>query len=303
MSNRIFQLGIFVNMVGQTKRQSMKMLSGKTAAVFAPMSILLSLLLVLYFEVLKGLVADWWIDPNYSHGFLIPLISGYLVWERKEALAELKAVPCNWGLLLIIFGLCALVVGTAGAEFFTMRFSFILVLAGLILFSLGKDFFMVLFFPLAFLIFMVPLPYLIYDSIAFPLKLFAAKVATHSLQLLDVPILREGNIIILPSTTLEVADACSGIRSLISLISLAVVYAYFSQKVFWGRAVVVAFSLPIAIAANSLRIVITGLLAHYVSAELAEGFFHEFSGWLVFVVAFMMLFALGTLVSRISEKG
>jgi eight transmembrane protein EpsH (proposed exosortase) len=149
---------------------------------------------------------------------------------------------------------------------------------------------------------MIPLPYLIYDSIAFPLKLFAARCATFSLQFMEIPVLREGNVITLASTTLEVADACSGIRSLISLIALGVVFAYFTQSSAWKRIVLVVSTIPIAIFANALRVVITGILAHYCNPEMAQGFFHTFSGWLIFVLAFLLLFGLGFILDRIYRE-
>ena len=210
--------------------------------------------------------------------------------------------PCNWGILVLLFGIFTLFIGTIGAELFTTRCSLIMVIAGLILFMLGVDYIKLLFFPLAFLIFMIPLPYLIYDSVAFPLKLFAARVATFFLQLIEVPILREGNIITLPSTTLEVADACSGIRSLMSLIVLGIVYAYFIHRAFWKRVVLVAATVPVAICANASRLVITGILAHYGNPDLAQGFFHTFSGWVLFVIAFLMLFGIGMVLGSVSRE-
>lgn len=268
----------------------------KTAFPFFTISLLV---VILYFPVLKELVYDWYVDPNYTHGFLIPFISGYFVWEKREKLGKLTVKPFNWAILLLIFGIFILFIGHIGAELFTMRFSLIIVIAGLILFLLGKDFFKTLFFPISFLVFMVPLPYLVYDSIAFPLKLFAARCAALSLQLMGIPVLREGNIITLASTTLEVADACSGIRSLISLIALGMVYAYFSQTVTWKRVTVVLLTIPIAIFVNAFRLVVTGALAHYIDPELAHGFFHTFSGWIIFLLAFLLLLATGSILGRI----
>lgn len=265
--------------------------------------LLLSLLVAaLYHSVLRDLIKDWWIDPNYSHGFLIPMVSGYLMWERRDLLSRLEIRPSGTGIFLLLFGIFVLCIGTVGAELFTQRSSLLIVTAGLILFNLGKDYLKILLFPLAFLIFMIPLPYLVYDSVAFPLRIFAAQVATSALQLIGVPILREGSIITLPSTVLEVADACSGLRSLMSLIALSVVFAYFSQRALWKRAVLAVCAIPIAISSNALRIIITGILAHYWTPALAQGFFHEFSGWLVFMASFLMLFVAGTIMNRISPE-
>ena len=283
-------------MLDNTKR-----ISDKRSWVIFQIGLISFLMVILYFTILKELIADWWIDPNYSHGFLIPFISGYFVWERRERLRKLKVKPCTGGIFFLLFGIFVLIIGNVGAELFTMRFSLLIVTAGLILFLLGKDFLKSLSLPLAFLIFMIPLPYLIYNSIAFPLKLFAARCATFSLQFIGIPVLREGNIITLVSTTLEVADACSGIRSLISLIALGVVFAYFTQNSAWKKVVLVASTIPIAIFANACRLVGTGILAQYVNPELAHGFFHTFSGWLIFVLAFLLLFGLGSILRRIKK--
>ena len=250
------------------------------------------------------MVQDWANDENYSHGFLIPVIAAYILWTRKAELREAAALGRSSvvGLLLCLLGLALLVVGRAGAELFLQRASLVLLLMGGTLWLWGRPVFRIAAFPLLFLFFMVPLPYLIYDSIAFPLKLFAARVATESLFYVGVPVFREGNIIHLASQTLEVADACSGIRSLLSLISLGVVYAYFTEAQVWKRVVIVASTVPIAIAANAFRVTGTGILTHYVSPEAAEGFFHTFSGWLVFVVAFVLLFAVGGLLKVVGRR-
>lgn len=259
---------------------------------------------VLYGQVVPWMVQDWARDENYSHGFLVPVISAYLLWARRDELAEAAAEAKGslLGLLMCLGSLAQLIVGRAGAEFFLQRSSLVLLLFGAVLWLWGWPMFRVTWFPLAFLFFMVPIPYLIYDSIAFPLKLLAARVATDSLFLLGVPVFREGNIIHLASQTLEVADACSGIRSLVSLLALGVVYAYFTESSRWKRAVIVLSTIPIAIVANALRVTGTGILTHYVSPKAAEGFFHTFSGWLVFVVAFVLLFSVGGALKLVGRR-
>ncbi|GAB4271705.1 MAG: hypothetical protein Kow0092_26550 [Deferrisomatales bacterium] len=258
-------------------------------------TLLLAALCLLYADVVPAMVTDWYVDENYSHGFLIPFVSAYVLWTRRGEIrrAARRARPSLVGLLVCLGSLALLVVGRAGAEFFLQRSSLVFLLAGSVLWMWGWPVFRVTAFSLLFLLFMVPLPYLVYDSVAFPLKLLAARVATDSLFHLGVPVFREGNIIHLASQTLEVADACSGIRSLVSLVALGVVYAYFTESVLWKRVVIVLSTVPIAIAANAFRVTGTGWLTHYVSPEAAEGFFHTFSGWLVFVVAFLLLFGVG----------
>lgn len=276
----------------------------RTAGRALEFGLLLLAAAALYAGVVTAMVQDWYVDENYSHGFLIPLISGYLLWTKKAELREAagRGTGSAWGLTLVVAGLGLLIVGRAGAELFLQRTSLLVVLFGAVVWFWGWAVFRAGAFALLFLGFMIPLPYLVYDSIAFPLKLFAARVATESLFWVGVPVFREGNVIHLASQTLEVADACSGIRSLMSLIALGVVYAYFTEDALWKRAVIVLSTVPIAIAANAFRVTGTGLLTHYVSPKAAEGFFHTFSGWLVFVVAFGLLFVVGGLLRLLGKK-
>lgn len=271
------------------------MKDGEKPVCVIEMALLLLCLVLLYQGIVPRMVGDWYTDENYSHGFLIPFISVYLLWTRRHAVqaAAVGAAGSLWGLSTVGVGLAALIVGVAGAEFFLQRSSLILVLIGGVWWLWGPKMLRQTAFPLVFLLFMVPLPYLIYDAVAFPLKLFATRVATAILSLAGVPVLSEGNIIHLAGQTLEVADACSGIRSLVSLVALGVVYAYFTETTTWKRVVLVAFTVPIAVAANALRVTGTGFLTHYISPQAAEGFFHSFSGWLVFVAAFSLLIAVG----------
>lgn len=278
--------------------------AGRQKAIIVGLSALVGALVLLYWGVVPSMVQDWAQDENYSHGFLIPLISAYLLWERRQELAEAsRDASGSWlGFALCLGSLAVFAVGRAGAEQFLQRVSLVTFLFGAALWVWGWGMVRATWFPLAFLLFMVPLPYLIYDSVAFPLKLFAARLATESLFYLGVPVFREGNIIHLASQTLEVADACSGIRSLLSLAALGVVYAYFTEAVTWKRLAIIASTVPIAIAANAFRVTGTGILTHYVSPKAAEGFFHTFSGWLVFVVAFVLLFAVGGLLKLVPGR-
>jgi exosortase len=157
-------------------------------------------------------------------------------------------------------------------------------------------------FPLAFLVFMVPLPAIVLNAVAFPLQGFAAQTAASCLVALNIPVLREGNVIALARTTLEVAEACSGIRSLMSLVALGTAYAYFTERVLWKRWIIIAAAIPVAIAANAFRVAGTGVLAHYFGEEAAQGFYHDFSGWLVFIVAFALLLLVGRVVNRVGRE-
>jgi exosortase A len=257
---------------------------------------------LLYFRVLQGLVSDWVHLPDFSHGFLIPIVSLYFVYERRKQCSVLSPSGHWTGLPLLLFGVLLFLLGNLATEYFTMRFSLLVVLGGIVLFLLGREFYKALFFPLVFLIFMIPIPSVLMDRITFPMQIFASKVAASSLYLIGIPVLREGNIILLANTSLEVAEACSGIRSLISLLALSVVFAYFSQKTTWKRGVLILSTFPIAIIANAARVTGTGVLAHYYGGQVAQGFFHGFSGWILFVVAFACLFLLGAMLSKIKKS-
>jgi exosortase len=180
--------------------------------------------------------------------------------------------------------------GLLGAELFLSRVAMIGTLVGGILFVLGWNHLKVLLFPLAILLLMIPIPTIIFNQIVFPLQLLASRVGETTLSAAGIPVLREGNVIVLSNTTLEVAEACSGIRSLVSLLTLGIVYGYFIDTRTGVRAAIALSAIPVAIIANGFRVAGTGLAAHYYGPGAAQGFFHTFSGWLVFVVAFVLLF-------------
>jgi len=255
-------------------------------------AVITGLLLWLYFPTLSHLVAQWWSDPNFSHGFFVPLFSAFVIWQERSRLSLLRPQPSWWGLFFLGFGLCMLMVGQMGADIFLSRLSLLIAIAGLIVLFLGWSFFRALLFPWAFLLLMIPIPAIIFNQLTFPLQNLASVVASTTLPWMGVPVLREGNVIILPAMALEVAEACSGIRSLMSLATLAVIYGYLMERKVSVRVLLTLASIPIAVAANSLRIVGTGLLVQYWDPERAQGFFHEFSGWLIFVVSLAMLYLL-----------
>jgi len=204
----------------------------------------------------------------------------------------------------LALALCVLIIGQMGAELFLARFSLVLLLASLIVLFFGWDYFRALFFPIAFLLLMIPIPAILFNQITFPLQLLASQVAATVLPLLGVPILREGNVINLPAMTLEVAEACSGIRSLMSLVTLAIIYGYLTEKRIALRVVLALASIPIAVAANSVRIIGTGLLVQYWDPDRAEGYFHASWGWIIFVISLVMLYALHSVMRILwREKG
>ena len=264
---------------------------------------ILALLTAVYWGVIPHLVWQWANDDDYTHGFLIVPLALYFVWERRTRLLGMEPRPSLLGAGVLAVGLLVLVVGSVGAELFLQRASLIVVLTGLVWLILGTGFLRELAFPLAFLVFMIPLPAIVMNAIAFPLQLFAAQSATFCMQVAGIPVLREGNTIVLTNTTLEVVEACSGIRSLQALLALGAVYGYFTQKAVWKRWALLLLSIPIAIAANAFRVAGTGFLAHFVGPETAQGFYHSFAGWIVFGVAFVLMLGAGTLLGRLPDGG
>jgi len=248
------------------------------------------LVAAVYYQVLEKLVTDWWLIPDFSHGFLVPLFAAYLVWEKRKTLLATKVVPSWNGIAMVALGLAVLLLGVYGSELFLSRVSLIILLAGLVLCFGGRQFLKELRFALLVLLLAIPIPAILFNQITFPLQILASKLASGLLPLFGVPVLREGNVIELPLMNLEVAEACSGIRSLMSLFTLAVFYGYFMEKSFWRRVALVIASIPIAIAANAVRILGTGLCVQYWDPDKALGFFHEFSGWVIFLVSLVCLY-------------
>ena len=265
-----------------------------TRAIILLVLLFVGLLGALYWRILPDLVRQWWDDPNYSHGFLVPFFSGYLVWVGRDRLkAAIPYVKTNGaGLLVLLAGLGMLVLGDIGAENFLSRGSLIVILAGLILFHLGPAILRQVAFPLVFLLFMVPLPAILFYAVTFPLQALAAQNAAWVLDLFGIPVLLDGNVLHLSQISLGVTEACSGVRSLISLLALAMAWAYLTLDKGWAMTALVASAVPITIAANSARVVSTGLIGQWFGVSYAQGFFHTFSGWLVFVVAFLLMLGL-----------
>ena len=264
--------------------------------------VLLALLAWLYIPILVPLVKQWWRDPNFSHGFFVPLFVGFVLWQSLERLAAIPQRPSSWGLPIMLFGVCTLILGVFGAELFLSRVSLILLIGSLVIFFQGWQMLRAVLFPLIFLALMVPIPAIILNQITLPLQFLASKLAAWSLPLCGVPVLREGNIINLPAMPLEVAEACSGIRSLLSLTTVAIMYGYLLESRVWLRVVLALASIPIAVAANGFRIFGTGLLVQYCDPEKAKGFFHEFSGWLIFVVSLLLLFGVHWCIKSFVER-
>jgi exosortase len=264
--------------------------------------VLLALTGWLYAPILIRLVGQWWSDPNFSHGFFVPVFAAYVLWQDRNRLRAIKPVPSNWGLPLILLSLLTLILGVFGAELFLSRTSLLLLSAGIVIFLRGWITLRAVLFPLIFLVLMIPIPAIVFSQITFPLQILASKLSAWLLPFLGVPVFREGNVINLPAMPLEVAEACSGIRSLLSLTTLAIMYGYLLEKRIGIRVLLGVASIPIAVAANGLRIVGTGLLVQYWDPDKAEGFFHAFSGWLIFVVSLLMLFVFHRFVGKVGRN-
>jgi exosortase len=263
--------------------------------------LLVALIAGVYYEVVWRLIRQWSDDPNFSHGFIVPLFSAFVVWTKRKELAEFIVRPSNWGLAVIVGSLVLVVLGSLGAELFVARVSLMFLLAGLIIFFLGWRYFRALLFPWLFLFLMVPIPAILFAQITLPLQTLAAKLAAAALQLVGIPVFREGNIIALPAMPLEVAQACSGIRSLLSLGTLAIIYGYFVDDRAAMRVLLALASVPIAVFANGFRIFGTGVMVQYWNPDRALGFFHEFSGWLIFLVSMCLLFVIHKALSLIPK--
>jgi len=244
----------------------------------------------LYLPVLISMAKDWSTNDNYSHGFFIPLISGYMVYSMKEELQQLSIRPANWGIFFVLAGLGQLYVARLGSEYFLQRTSLILVLIGMALFLWGKAATRKLLLPFCYLIFMVPLPAIIWNKIAFPMQLFSSALTETIVRLLGIPIFREGNVLHLAQTTLEVVDACSGLRSLTTMFALAAALAWYTDFTLWKKWALFFMAAPVAIFANIVRLTSTAGLASVYGEKVAQGFLHDFSGLFTFV------FGLGLLI-------
>jgi exosortase len=255
------------------------------------------LLLGVYFPILRNMVHHWRIVEDYQHGFIVVPLALFFAYERRWDLEEAEIKGSWLGLIPLTIGLLSLTIGRLGTELMTMRSGFVFSLIGLVLLLLGRQVFRILAFPLFFLFLMVPLPQSLVNTIAFPLQLIAARSAVWSLQQMGIPSLVEGNIIHLAHTQLFVHEACSGLRSLMALITLGVVFAHFFRRgSIWTKLFLVASTIPIAIFVNAIRVALTGLLAHHFGRDFATGAIHDFQGLLTFGLAFFILLAEGRLI-------
>jgi exosortase len=251
-----------------------------------------------YSPILYSMARHWSQSSDYSHGFLIVPLAVFFALERRNQLRNAPVAPSWLGLIPLALGTLTLAIGRFGVELMNMRMSFVFTLIGIVLLVLGRRVCQILAFPLAFLFLMVPLPESLVNTIAFPLQLIAADAATEFMQWLGIPALREGNILHLANSQLFVEQACSGLRSLMALFTLGVVFAYFFRKSWIERAILVASTLPIAIAVNAFRVALTGILTHHIGQEAAGGWIHQTEGFFTFGIAFLLLLGESALLKR-----
>jgi exosortase len=265
-------------------------------------TLLVVTLIFLYFRVVALLIEQWVHDPDYSHGFLVPVLALWILWQQWPRLVELPTAPSWWGVVIVLAAMGLLVLGTLGAENFASRVSFLVVIVGLVIHFYGWSHFRAALFAWVVLFLMIPLPAIIANRIVLPLQFLSSGLATGFMDFCGILVYREGNIIFLPSITLEVAEACSGIRSLMAMITLAVAYGYLLESKPWRRVVLVLSAVPIAVVANSLRVMTSGVLGQYWGRDKAEGFYHLFSGLVIFSFSFLLLWILHTVLRKFGDK-
>jgi exosortase len=276
-------------------------ISSRTRNIISLLSLSV-LVMFLYGRVMESMAQQWWSDPNYGHGFLVPVFAAYILWRERNLRREVPVQTSNWGLAIMLFAVGLLIVGTLGSEHFSTRVSLLFLISGLIVFLVGWQALRSVAFPIGYLIFMIPLPAIIYYQLTFPLQLLASRLGANGLVLVGVPTVREGNLLILPNCTLEVVEACSGVRSLLSLLAAVVGYVYLAEPSFWKRCVLVAATVPIVILSNGLRLVATGVLSYFYGPTVDAGLAHTGLGLVFFALAFLSILLVHRLLRRFTGK-
>jgi exosortase len=265
-------------------------------------SVLVALWIVSFIPVFPRLVYTWLNHADNSHGILVPLISLFFVWQKRGDLKAAKISSSNWGAFILSASMFLYLLGLASGTEIISRTMVVFSLIGLLLFNLGKEVVKILFFPLLFLLFMIPVPIALQSAVAFPLQLFATKISFFFIQTLSIPVYQEGNMLYFAHAQLEVAEACSGIRSISAFTVLSVVFAYLLDKGWSRRIVLLASAIPLAMFTNIIRITGTGILAHFYGSRIADSFLHEFSGIVVFAFGFILFLFEFSLLNRVRSR-
>jgi exosortase len=263
----------------------------QTGAWFAALS-LSTLVLILYSPVLISMARQWWDDPNYGHGFFVPVFAGFVLWSERDRWRVLPFHPNNFGLAIMLLAIGLRIFGMLGAELFTARVSLLVLVCGIVVFLAGGHALRAISFPVGYLLFMIPLPAIVYYQLTLPLQLWASRLGATGLVAVGIHTVREGNLLVLPNCTLNVVEACSGIRSLLSLLAAVVAYGYLAEPNTWKRSVLAVASVPIAIASNGLRLVATGALSYSFGPSVDSGVVHLALGLGFFVLAFLSIMLL-----------
>ena len=263
---------------------------------------LLILWAIAFIPIYPSLISTWLYHSNNSHGTLVPIISAFFIWQKRDQLRQLLVANYNWGAIIFTGSLSLYILCYAGAVEVVSRAMIVFSLIGLMLFTMGKAIFSVLAFPLCYLLFMVPVPVSIISLVSFPLQLFATKISTFLIHALSIPAYREGNMVYFAQTQLEVAEACSGIRSIMSFTMLSFIFAYMMDKSWKKRIFIVLSAIPLALFANIVRVTGTGILAHFYGDKVARGFLHEFSGLAIFAFGFILLSFEYLLLNKVKKR-
>jgi exosortase len=264
--------------------------------------LLSGLVLIMYAPVLRSMAQQWWDDPNYGHALFVPVFVTYILWRERARWLTAPVRASDYGLPIMLSALGLLLLGMLSAELFTARVSLIVLISGIIVFLAGWQVLRSIAFPIGYLFFMIPLPALIYYQLTFPMQLWASRLGAYGLVMLGVDTVRQGNLLILPNATLEVVEACSGVRSLLSLLAAVIAYGYLAEHSMWKRFLLVFLAVPIVIVSNGVRLVATGVLSFVFGPEVDSGLLHTALGLAIFVVAFLSILLIHGLLRHFTNR-
>lgn len=275
-----------------------------SSRIWMLVAILLGGTVAVFWPILPELWTIWWEDSNNSHGLLVPVIAAYLAWIKRDTLRGLPIRPSAWGLALLVFALSMYLVGLRVHLALPARVALVLSTAGLVWWNFGSVVARCLWFPLAFLGFMIPVPDTLSLMVTFPLQLFASDVSARLITVGGIPVLREGTMLYFATAALEVSEACSGIRSMVSYLTLGTLFAHLGGggMGLGQKAILLLSTIPLALVVNIIRVTGTGILATYFGSAAARGFLHEFSGFVVFGLGFLLLCGESVVLRRMNGR-